>query len=500
MKVFDVGETRLLEQEAVEQGMEHLQLMENAGGAAVRFLMKKYSLSGKTVAIFCGKGNNGGDGFVAARLLSEQGAAVVVVLVQGLPATEDAKAMLARLRGYPVKIHNTGVLTEPVTILLATADFILDAIYGTGFRGTLPEELSPLIDAVNRSPATVVALDIPSGACCNNGEVEGNCVRAQYTIAFTVRKPGHLIAPAQLYCGQVIAVPIGISSERIERQETKLQTIEESQVRRALPVRDPQGNKGTFGRVVCLCGSEGMSGAAFLSAAAAARCGAGLVEAVLPRSIYPIVAARLPEAVYTLREETDLRAPLKRASACLLGCGLGQEPHTEELFLSVFESLEVPFVCDADGINFLAKHKDVWKRRKAPAVLTPHPGEMARLMETTVKDIQEHRLRYARKFAQDRQVVLVLKGANTLIAVPDGRVWINTTGNSGLAKGGSGDVLAGMTASFLAQGLQPEAAAVAAVWLHGTAGDRCAKRLSQTAMLPTDLLEELPFLFLKWNQ
>lgn len=273
-----------------------------------------------------------------------------------------------------------------------------------------------------------------------------------------------------------------------------------------LKPRAAESNKGDYGRLLCVCGSEGMAGAAVMSAGAALRCGAGIVEAALPRAIYPVVASRLIEAVYTLlapaedgslprTEEEKLLAAVSRADACLTGCGLGKSAAALSQVLTVLRNSAVPVVLDADGINLAAEHIDVLKEAKAPLILTPHPGEMGRLLGASAADVQSRRLECARGFAAEHGVILVLKGAGTIVAAPDGRLYRNTTGNPGMARGGSGDVLAGMIGAFLAQGAEPFEAAASAVYLHGLAGDRCAARLSQCGMLPTDLIGELPGLF-----
>ena len=277
-------------------------------------------------------------------------------------------------------------------------------------------------------------------------------------------------------------------------------------LRAALKPRASESNKGDYGRLLCVCGSEGMAGAAVMSAAAALRCGAGIVEAALPRSIYPIVAARLAEPVFTLlhplpdgtaapEDAPALSAALKRADAVLIGCGLGKSPAALDEVRQVLRESGVPVVLDADGINLAAEHIDILRECRAPLILTPHPGEMARLLGSTPRGVQAHREKAARGFSSEYGVTLVLKGAGTLVAAPDGRLYRNATGNPGMATGGSGDVLAGMVASFAAQGMEPYQAAAGAAYLHGLAGDRCAAEYSQTAMLPTDLVGMLPSLF-----
>ena len=277
-------------------------------------------------------------------------------------------------------------------------------------------------------------------------------------------------------------------------------------LRAALKPRVPESNKGDYGRLLCVCGSEGMAGAAAMSVGAALRCGAGIVEAALPAAIYPIVATRLAEPVFTVLhpledgsaspEDTEaLSAAIRRASTVLVGCGLGKSAAARASLAQVLHEAETPVVLDADGINLAAEHIDELRGCKAPLTLTPHPGEMARLLCTTVPDIQSRREEAARRFSEEYGVTLVLKGSGTLVASPDGRLYRNTTGNPGMAKGGSGDVLAGMLASFAAQGITPFEAAVGAVYLHGFAGDVCAAENSQSAMLPTDLINILPELF-----
>lgn len=279
-------------------------------------------------------------------------------------------------------------------------------------------------------------------------------------------------------------------------------------VLRMLRPRDPESNKGDYGRLLCVCGSEGMAGAAAMSVRAALRCGAGIVEAAVPRSIYPIVSPQAPEAVFTLLDDSRLEnngrsflgrealeRPLRRASACLVGCGIGTGAAAAAEVAFLLAESRVPLIVDADGINLVARNINVLKTARAPVILTPHPGEMARLLGTTVSDVQSRRRECAAEFSRRYRVVLVLKGSGTWIALPDGRMFQNPTGNAGMAKGGSGDVLAGMIASFAAQGIDPGLAAAGAVYLHGLAGDRCAERFSQTAMLPTDLIGMLPQLF-----
>lgn len=511
MKVLNCKQTRALEQSAVDEGTEYLQLMENAGTAAVRCMRKKYELTGKRVVVLCGKGNNGGDGFVAARHLSEFGANVAVALVESLPVTEIAKNMFTELRFTNVKTVHFYDSPELIKSMLASADYIIDAIYGIGFHGCVPDTMIPIFSAAENSHASVIAIDIPSGAQCDTGAVEGTCIHADDTVTFTTLKPGHLLQPAKSYCGQVAVVSVGIAACLVSSQKSNLETTEFEMVKQLFQPRNPESSKGDYGRLLCICGSEGMAGAAIMSAKAATRCGAGLVQIALPKSIYTIAASQLAEPIFTLldylpsgelqmQSKTLLMQALQRSSACLIGCGLGTAPATADLVYEFDSTSTVPLIIDADGINAVAANIDILKTAKAPIILTPHPGEMARLLNTTIADIQAHRFLYAGSFAEKYRLTVVLKGSGTVIAAPNGNLYVNPTGNAGMAKGGSGDVLAGMISAFTAQSVEPTFAAICGAYLHGMAGDYCAKQLSQRAMLPTDMIDELPRLFLEFER
>ncbi len=275
-----------------------------------------------------------------------------------------------------------------------------------------------------------------------------------------------------------------------------------------LPNRPANSHKGMFGNLFCACGSLGMIGAAVLSARSALKCGVGIVNILSPNCIYPILANHLLESIFTVIEEdyennlsnkskTKILQALKKSDSCLLGCGLGNNNLSHNIIKFIINSCNSPLIIDADGINFISNNIDLLNKIKNQVILTPHPAEMARLLNTSVIDVQQNRYTYARDFAKKFNVTLVLKGMGTLIAVPSGKVYINETGNSGLSKGGSGDILAGMIASFAAQGLNNENAALCGVYLHGLAGDICSRYLSQTSMLPSDIINKLPDLFLK---
>lgn len=388
---------------------------------------------------------------------------------------KEERALLAR-RGFPA---------ESVAASFCAKEAFSKAL-GSGFRGFSPAEAELLRDGSGRP-----YLKLSGRALALSGGRE-------YAVSVT--------HTARYAAAVVVSQGVTSVSGRGNAGEAAEGGLSMRTVLEMLRPRDPESNKGDYGRLLCVCGSEGMAGAAAMSARAALRCGTGIVEVALPRSIYSIVAPQAPEAVFTLLDplpegglspacEESLGRALSKASACLVGCGLGTGAAAREEVERLIGASRVPLVVDADGINLVARNIDVLKTVSAPVVLTPHPGEMARLLGTSVSDVQAHRREFAARFAAEHRAVLVLKGAGTLVALPDGRLFRNPTGNAGMAKGGSGDVLAGMIASFAAQGIEPGLAAAGAVYLHGLAGDRCAERLSQTAMLPTDLIETLPSLF-----
>lgn len=505
MRILTAKATRNIEAKAVEQGIGYRQLMENAGTAAADLIWEAYSNIDGPVVVLCGKGNNGGDGFVVARRLCQKGAMVSVVLAGGPPKTEDAAHMRALLTDLPVSVTEDW---EEGLVLLSRAGLIVDAMFGIGFHGELRAPYDRLVFAANEAKAPIVSLDVPSGLDSDSGFVPEVCIHADLTVSFSTLKPAHAVYPAKDVCGRILVAPVGIGEDIIEQEESQISGIGEEAVRCCFSPRERNTNKGDFGKLLCVVGSMGMTGAAFLSVSAALRCGVGLLYLAAPKDACTILAGRLTEPVLCPLPQTEggtlsadsapvLRSRLRASSACLIGCGLGCNGDTQKIVEDLLLHSATPIVLDADGINCAAKHIDIWKRAGAPLVVTPHPGEMARLTGKSVAEIQSRRLESAREFAVEHGVVLVLKGAGTVVGLPDGRCLVNATGNPGMAKGGSGDLLAGMIASFLAQGMAPEKAAMCGVYLHGKAGDRAAEDLSEQAMLPSDLLSRLPALFLE---
>ncbi len=510
MPVIECNEMRNIEKTAVENGCTYLSLMESAGRKTAEFTEKIInSKNFVNILIICGKGNNGGDGFVAARLLSENenNYNISVILADGKPTTDDAKTNFRRIPKC-VEIIEYNTSSEKCFTLIKNADMIIDAIYGIGFRGELNEKIKALVDACNQSKNAVrISVDLPSGAVCDSGKVNNGCFSADYTVTFTALKPLHVLYPSADFCGDVRIEYVGIPYDIIKNSNFIMETTDEYIKSHPLEKKKKSVHKGINGTLFSLCGSYGMAGAAIMSGAAALRTGVGLVRAAVPKSIYELVASQLPEAVFMPLKQNDdgtvsieefnkiLYDVLEKSTALLMGCGLGTGDDLSDLISLLIENSTKPIVLDADGINSICMNIDILKKAKSPVILTPHPGEMARLIFGSTKEVQNNRYNIAKEFSEKYNVILVLKGANTLVAVPGGKVYVNMTGNNGMAKGGSGDVLAGMIGSFLAQGMSAEQAAVYGVYYHGLAGDLCSEKFSSRAMLPTDIISELKYIF-----
>lgn len=507
MYVLTSAQMQAVEKAAKREGLEELRLMENAGSAAARLIRSTYDVSGKSVVLLCGKGNNGGDGFVIARKLMDEEAKVSVILACGLPTSENALEMLSRISNSEVEIIRLDTEPYVAASCIRNAAIIVDAVYGIGFRGLLPDHIRSFFNIVKSCSAPVVAIDLPSGVNADTGEADPDTLKADLTITFTANKTGLVTPSGAAMCGNLQVVSIGIDERLLKPYSTDKTEINMDMVESRFIKRQADSNKGSFGRLLTFCGSRGMMGAAVLSARAALRCGAGLVVMAVPSSLYPVAASDLCEPVFCLLDETRhgdfaitsrgvLRQQARLSDAMLIGCGLGQSGGAASLVMDCLENTECPIVLDADGINIAAKHINKLKTVRAPLVLTPHPGEMSRLTGLDISEIQANRMDTARGLAEETGAVVVLKGHKTVIAAPGEQTLVNTTGNPGMATGGSGDVLAGMIAAFIAQGMKPRDAAVCGVYLHGLAGDKAAERLSQHFMLPSDIIDELSGLFL----
>lgn len=491
-------------------GIPGVVLMENAGvrvfEAAVRMLK---SMKDPRVLVLCGKGNNGGDGFVAARYLYNDGFTTEVFALASPDAiTADAKVNLNILlnMGKTVKYVLGPEDLEELNSVIPRCSLIIDAIFGTGIRGAITGVSREIIDIVNGSGIPVLSVDVPSGIDGCSGAVCGDAIRAVRTVTMALPKTGLLLYPGAEYCGELEVAKIGIPRAAVESVDINMETVDRHNVIEMMPQRKPDTHKGSYGKVFIIGGSPGLTGAVVMAGQAAARSGSGLVTVGVPRSVYPIAATKLTEVMtLVLPDNPDgalcekaLGVVLKKAESSnvvAVGPGLLTGPGAKAVVEGLIEKSPVPLVIDADGINCLADNPLVLRKANTQVVLTPHPGEMARLMGVTPKDIQSDRLGWAKEAAADFDCCVVLKGARTITVLPDGRVYINLTGNPGMATGGSGDVLTGVIAALIAQGMSPADATRAGVCVHGWAGDMAAESLGMAGLLAGDIIANLPKVF-----
>ena len=439
----------------------------------------------RSAVVFCGSGNNGGDGIAAARFLLREGWKVRCVLVgKREKMTDDSREMERRL------VEAGGVLEEFEAEDLGKYlgfDVAVDALFGIGLNSALRPDAEEAARRMKRAQ-WVVSADIPSGVLADTGQVPGRAVQADVTVTFSAGKPGLYVGQGAVRSGRVVVADIGIPRDLLE-EGCGTQVVEKP----SLPRRRRDAHKGDFGRLFILAGSVGYTGAPVLAARAAVRSGAGLVTLAVPQEIYPVAALKCDEAMpWPLPD--DYEEILHKASVCdaaLLGPGLGQGERAEELVLALLRDLKCPVILDADGLNILSRHIDVLDKREGLTVLTPHDGEFARLSGCTLPI--EDRLQAARDFAQIHRCILVLKGHRTITAAWNGRCFINTTGNPGMARGGSGDALAGLIAGLIVQKQVKENGVLDAVWLHGRAGDRAAADKGEYGMTVGDLIEQIPY-------
>lgn len=499
MRVVTSSAMKQIEQASLNFDMTFSRLMENAGSAAATFIRRTFKPEGLNCMIFCGSGNNGGDGFVAARKLIENGANVLVVLVGGKPNSEEASAMYEtiELMGMPVLLLEENY--DRVMDTLENADIVVDAIYGTGFRGGLDEWTAKACEAINNAIAAVVSLDIPTGVECDTAKAAPGAVKADFTVVFDSLKPVHILPSGKEHCGVIEIVEIGIPDEAREGIQGLFGEVSTEAVFKSLPKRRVDSHKGDHGRLLVIAGSNRYRGAASLAVSAALRSGVGYVTLASTKVVCDAASAKMYEPIFVELPESEasgissdaavplLRESVRKATAILFGCGMGLDQDTERLLEYIVKNANCPLVIDADGINALAANINVLSGAKAPVVLTPHTGEMSRLCSMDTGEIERDRSGAALGFAARHNVYVVLKGHETVIATPENTFLTNHTGNAGLAKAGSGDVLAGLTAGLLAQNIPVAEAVTAGVHLHGLAADAAARELSQYSMLPSDL-------------
>ena len=511
MRLATAREMKELDRRAIEEeGIPSIDLMDRAaeGVAQAALALLPEEKGSYRAAVFCGSGNNGGDGIAAARLLFLSGVHVRVFLVGNYEKlTPDAMEETARLSECGIHLEAFDPEDREQSAWAEKSHVIIDAIFGVGLsRDIHPEtKFAAAIRLINRCPGKVVAADIASGVDADTGRVLGMAVNANKTITFTLPKIGQILGEGAAYMGELTVWDIGIPSALTAAMPIRAQTMEMDFLRHALPKRKADGHKGTFGKILVVGGAVGYTGAPYLTATAAVRSGCGLVFLGVPEAIWQVEAVKctsampfpLPDTQGMLSENAlqKIREKLTPCNVLALGPGIGRSAETENLVRALLLETQQAVVLDADGINALSGHMDILDaRRGRVTILTPHDGEFARLGGDP---FAPDRLAEARRFAMEHGCILVLKGHQTLIATPQGNVLVNTSGNSGLAKGGSGDVLTGIIASLLAQGATPVQAAGLGVWIHGRAGDLAAERLTPYAMAPEDVLDSLPEAFLE---
>jgi NAD(P)H-hydrate epimerase len=508
MKIVTATEMRDIDRATSQRfGVPSLTLMENAGSAVADFVISQYPTA-ERVGVICGKGNNGGDGFVAARKMKVAGREVRgVLLAEPSELRGDAAEMFGKLPVAPVIVRSPDELKREEARAVFESEVLLDAILGTGFKPPVSGLYAEAIRLLNASSAPVIAVDIPSGADADvMGEQTGAVARADAVVTFTAPRPAHIFG--RLTDGPTVIAPIGSPDEAIV-SSLQLNLITAREIAPLIGPRPLAANKGNFGHVLVIGGSLGKAGSVAMAGMAALRTGAGLSTVAAPKSVLATVAGFHPEVMTEPLDETDagsisaralasgaIDALIKGKTVLAVGPGISRHPETSEFVRSLVVKCKTPLVLDADGLNAFEGRASELNGNGRTLVITPHPGEMARLAASTVAAVQRDRINVARTFAREHELIVVLKGHRTLIALPDGTVWVNTTGNPGMATGGTGDILTGMVAGLIAQNPEHIAEAViAAVHLHGLAGDVARESMGEHSLVATDLVKALPEAF-----
>ncbi|MEO0160644.1 MAG: NAD(P)H-hydrate dehydratase [candidate division WOR-3 bacterium] len=478
-------------------------LMENAGRGSVEVLREYFELEGLNVLVVCGKGNNGGDGFVIARHLKNHGSSVRIVLLgRGDELKGDAllNYQIARKAKFEI-IEINSVQKLRKVFQNYKYDCIIDAIFGTGFKGKPEGIFLEAIRLINNSDAFVFSVDIPSGINGDTGRFEESCVIADATAVMCLPKRGNILYPGRAFCGDLYLVDIGVPYELIDNGFPQI--VEFDDIHDILPFRDPAGNKGTFGQVLIIAGARGFSGAAAMASISCLRMGAGLVRLAAPEGIMDSLEAKLLEVVKVPLKQTNeetisikaidtIVSLLDKTDVVIIGPGLTTNKETAEFVTNLLPQLKIPTIIDADALNIISQDVKIFKKIKTDFILTPHPGELSRLTGLPIPRINEERIDLALKCAKEFGGILILKGAPTVIASPDGELYVNPTGNSGMATAGSGDVLVGMIGGLVAQNLSLLSAAIGGAFLHGLAGDLYVEEHDEYSLIAGDLIDYIP--------
>jgi len=501
--VLRAGQQRWLDEASVQTGTAAEKLMESAGTHAAEWILTH--VNPNSAILLAGPGGNGGDAFVVARHLRQAGVTIRMFSRCGVDSCSHLTQMMAdRLTVLGVKSDGLGMDVSLLEEALKGVDYVIDGLFGSGLSRPLTGEDTRVIKLLNEETVPIISLDLPSGLISDSGEVLGPAIRADVTLAMAFYKPSHWLYPAAEQCGDVHIVDVDYPQETLIRVSPTAQVHDVEAIAAMLPVRQPAGHKGTFGRILAAVGSQGMTGAVILCARGALRAGAGLVTLALPETIAPVIQAAVPEATTLPLPDCDgrlaadrdvlerLRPAMEGVDVLAIGPGLSRDPGTMELVRRIIEDFAGTLVIDADAIHAFVDHTDLLGELDGRAVLTPHPGEFAAMIGSTARDVDANRLERVEEFVSRHSLALVLKGRPTVIGLPDGRIVINPTGNTGLATGGSGDVLTGLMAGLIAGGSSLSDAAVASPFIHGLAADQWASQYSERSLTPSDVLEELP--------
>lgn len=499
-KILTTEQMSLAEKSSEKYGVSLSELMDNAALSLSHEITKiAYKRNLKNVLILVGSGNNGGDGLVCANTLLSNSLDVKIIPAQGNPKTKLAESALSRL-DKNAQIVSLSDCEEQIK----WADIIVDAVFGTGFHGDLPDEIKALFSKVSQSEAVKIACDLPSGVNAKNGSVSDGAVKNDYTVCFHALKLGLLLSPAKDFCGEIITRDIEIPSQA-EPADFEIVKLDKELVKSLLPPRPDNAHKGTFGKLMCVCGCSEYRGAAAISASAALRTGVGLVNLCTVKDVISSLSSSIFEATYT-RLYSDENGFIscdnaekiielsKGSNALLLGCGLGKNAHTISLVNEIVEHTEIPIIIDADGINCLCENINVLKNTKAKIILTPHPAEFSRLLGISASEFLENRFDLVKQFSDEYNVTVLSKSTQSVAVSPySKKIYLSATGNSALSKGGSGDLLAGIIASFVAQGAEPISACAIGQYILGLSAERLSQSMSKRSVIARDILDVLPF-------
>lgn len=488
--IVNAKEMKLCDQNTMQYfGVPSMVLMERAALKTVEVILSG-AYQTRQILIVCGVGNNGGDGMAIARLLAQRGCSVSILLIGDTKRfTDETKKQYEICQKYEIPFASM------LELECTGYTMIIDALFGVGLSRELTGEFYDIIEKLNHIDADKIAVDIPSGISADTGAVMGTAFRSDVTITFAYRKLGLVLYPGVEYAGKVIVADIGIDDKSWMEKKPSIYALEDSDIREALQ-RPEDGNKGTFGKVLVIAGSVNMAGASYFAAKAAYKSGCGLVRIYTTEENRTMLQTKLPEALLTTYsgkkpDMQQLNEALAWADTIVIGPGIGTDDTANMILKNTLKNAAVPIVVDADALNLIANDTQILLKPHTEIVVTPHMGEMARLCGDSITYLKENRFDAAEEFAREYNVVCVLKDARTVTSVPYGKTYINHNGNSGMATGGCGDVLAGLIGGLIAQGIHSEFAAPAAVYLHAKAGDEAAKKIGKHAMMASDILEQL---------